>query len=247
MASGSSAGREGLLAEIRASRVEAVPRCKACFSHLPGSLLSQLSPASGTRWVGGISPLPEAGASSHPSPGTLSLNLPYLTPPVLTAGSQRSSCKHLLLAQLSWPISQSLLFLAASSTCFLSCSTLNPGAPSYVDKICEKFCRSGARWTRWGAPVSLSIFMCLHFIYIHVVYLFRKSRWTPLCLRHIFKTHTQTLTLLDQLDRQWMFRKFSLWLPSSKDRNQDSDFLLNRIFPVSRFNFKTESNKTLVE
>lgn len=37
-------GGEGLLAELRASRVEAVPRCKACFSHLPGSLLSQLSP-----------------------------------------------------------------------------------------------------------------------------------------------------------------------------------------------------------
>ena len=36
-------GGEGLLAEIRASRVEAVPRCKACFSHLPGSLLSPLS------------------------------------------------------------------------------------------------------------------------------------------------------------------------------------------------------------
>lgn len=175
-------------------------------------------PASGTRWVGGISPLPEAGASSHPSPRMLSLNLPYLAPtPVLTAWVlKHGSCKHLLLAQLSWPVSQSLLFLAASSTCFLSCSTLNPGAPSYVNKICENFCRSGARWTRWGAPVSLSIFMCLHFIYIHVVYLFRKSRWTPLCLEHIFKTHTQTLTLLDQLDRQWMFRKFSLWLPSSQ-------------------------------
>ena len=35
---------EGLLAEIRVGGVEAVTRCKACFSHLPGSLLSPLSP-----------------------------------------------------------------------------------------------------------------------------------------------------------------------------------------------------------
>ena len=68
-------GGEGLLAEIRAGGVEAVPGVS------PASLTSQAPcslhlPASGTRWVGGTSLLPEAGALSHPSPRTLSLTSP---------------------------------------------------------------------------------------------------------------------------------------------------------------------------
>ena len=150
-------------------------------------------------------------------------DLPYLAPtPVLSAlVLKHGSCKHLLLAQLSWPASQFLLFLAALGTCCLSCSTLNPRASGYVDKICKDFCRFGARWTGWGAPHCPCLIVHFHvfiFVYIHVVYLFRKNRCTPLCLEHIFKTHThtQTLTLSDQLDRQWTLRKFSLWLPSSQ-------------------------------
>lgn len=67
------------------------------------------------------------------------------------------------------------------------------------------------------ARVSLSIFMCLH-SYTYMSCICSEKIDAHLYVWSIYSkhTHTQTLTLSDQLDRQWMFRKFSLWLPSSQ-------------------------------